>query len=727
MTRSVLPALASACPARDQRPDSPDAYRSVWVVSRGAGYTVGKAADSYCSRLFPGGAGLALAMLLIMLLGCGDHQPPEAGADPAGHSAPSSATVAANRAVQENLPKDDRSAFEDATRGLIATPQSLRIESADGQLVWDMGAYAFVRPDGKETPAPASVHPALWRQASLNGLHGLFRVTEGIHQVRGFDLANMTLIEGRSGWIIVDPLTTAETARAAFQFAQQHLGHKPVRAVLITHSHIDHFGGIEGIVEDLPDAERDALRIIAPEGFLEEATSENVIAGTAMSRRAMYMYGRRLERGERGHIDSGLGKEPAFGRFGIRAPTEVIGQTPTRLEIDGLEFIFQNAPGSEAPAEFTFYLPALKAFCGAEVVSHTLHNLYTLRGAKVRDAQAWSAYIEEARNLFGEAEVYFGGHHWPVWGRERIQAFLSGQRDLYKYIHDQSVRLLNAGLTPDEIAEELELPPALQASFSNRGYYGTVKHNARAVYQAYLGWFTGNPARLDPLPDVETARRQIALMGGVERVVAEAERLFDEASSAPPAEVGTSYRWIAQLLDQAVMADPGHAQAKALLARAYDQLGYLAESAPWRDFYLTGAYELRHGPPQQGIAPSVMREILLKTPVERLFDSMAVNLDGPAAQEKRLSVKIHFTDRDSNHLLRLENAVLRHGPATAETPADATLHLPHALFVALLVGEAGVKETLFGDQLDIEGSRLDLVSFLALFDKPKGTFNIVVP
>ena len=500
-------------------------------------------------------------------------------------------------------------------------------------------------------------------------------------------------------------------------------------AILFTHSHIDHFGGVAGILSQLADEERDNLRIVAPEGFVEEATSENIIAGPAMSRRAMYMYGKRLQRSERGHIGSGLGKGPAFGTFGITEPTELISETPTSLTIDGLEFVFQNVPGSEAPAEFTFYLPHYKAFCGAELVSRNLHNLYTLRGAKVRDALAWSRYIDEASQRFEQAEIYFGSHHWPVWGRDEVQNFLGKQRDIYKYIHDQSVRLMNAGYTPNEIADAIELPEALRTNFSTRGYYGTVKHNAKAVYQSYMGWFTANPAMLDPLPESDTAVRTLALMGGSEKVIAHAEKLLNEASSAGAEKVNKEYRWLAQLLNTVVFAEPNNLQAKAMLAKVYDQLGYQAESAPWRDFYLSGAYELRHGAPVSGISPSIMKDVLIKTPIEKFFDSMAVNLNGPDAEGESLRIEIQFSDLARRYVLILHNSVLRYQELDKDQNSDAsaTLTLTHPLFVDILVGDAGLKETLFGDDLSIEGSALDLLAFFSLIEKQEGVFNIVLP
>jgi len=450
---------------------------------------------------------------------------------------------------------------------------------------------------------------------------------------------------------------------------------------------------------------------------MEEATSENLIAGTAMSRRAMLMYGKNLARSKRGHVDSGLGISPAFGTFGLLEPTGTINRTPQTLEIDGIEFVFQNAPGSEAPAELTFYLPHLKAFNGAEVTSHNLHNLYTLRGAKVRDALRWSNYIDESMVLFGEAEVYLASHHWPIWGNQRIMTFLEQQRDTYKYIHDQTVRLLNQGLTPGEIAEQIELPATLQSPFHNRGYYGTIRHNARAVYQNYLGWYDGNPANLNPHPPAEAARRYVALAGGPEALMQKARAAFEAAD----------YRWVAELLNHLVFARPNHTEAKALLAATYDQLGYQAESAPWRDVYLTAAYELRHGAPDEGLNIAMMEDVLRRTPVQRFFDSMAVRLNGPDAEGVELNINFVFTDLDVSYLLNISNAVLHHRPSEAGSSADATLRLTHDLFIRMMTGQAGIKDLLLSDELELDGNKLDLVKFFSLFDKPEGRFNIVTP
>ncbi|MDC0661447.1 alkyl/aryl-sulfatase [Marinobacter sp. SS21] len=671
---------------------------------------------------------LLIAVLLpaaLSLAGCDSRPALEVDANALGHTPATTTTANANGQVLEQRPFGNREDFSHARRGLIAQEPSLVIQHQNGDTIWDMGAYDFINAEGVD--APASVNPSLWRQAALNNIHGLFEVTDGLYQLRGYDLANMSIIEGDSGWILVDPLTSRETASRAFLFAQQHLGKKPVHAIVFTHSHIDHFGGVQGVLQHLSEEERQNLRIIAPAGFEEEATSENIIAGPAMTRRAMYMYGKRLGRDERGHVGTGLGKGPAFGSFGFEAATDLIHETGSELTVDGVPMVFQMVSGSEAPAEFTFYLPEQRAFCGAELVSRNLHNLYTLRGAKVRDARAWSAYIDEARIRFAEAEVYFASHHWPLWGQDSIQDFLIKQRDTYKFIHDQSVRLLNQGHTPNEIAEQLELPAALNEDFHNQGYYGTVSHNAKAVYQNYMGWFTANPAKLNPLPESDAARRYVEMMGGASQILQRADADFAAAADMTPADGKQTYRWLAELLNHVVFAEPDNAEAKALLAKVYDQLGYLAESAPWRDFYLTGAFELRHGAPAEGISPAVMKEVLVNTPVSLFFDSMAVRLMADEADGESLTVKITFTDLGESYLLTLNNSVLHHQATANDTPADATLNLTHPLFIDLLVGEAGVKELLFSDDVSFEGSKLDLIRFFGMLDKPDGSFNIVTP
>ena len=486
--------------------------------------------------------------------------------------------------------------------------------------------------------------------------------------------------------------------------------------MIFTHSHVDHFGGVLGVLS-AEEANERRVPIIAPAGFLEEATSENIIAGVTMGRRSMFMYGSRLPRNERGHVGSGLGKEPSYGRFGILPPTITISETPTDRTIDGVRFVFQYAPESEAPAELTFYLPDLETFCGAEVVSHNMHNLYTLRGTKVRDALRWSGYIDEALRMFGGAKVYFGSHHWPIWGNERVRDFLEKQRDMYKFIHDQSLRLALLGYTPREIAERIELPGELRSSFPNRGYYGTLKHNAKAVYQLYFGWFDGNPANLDPLPPVEAGKRYVELAGGTDAVIDNARSAFDRGE----------YRWAAEILNHLVFAEPSNQEAKSLLADTYDQLGYQSESGPWRDVYLTGAFELRHGGPDAGVDLAGAFDMLKHAPIERFLDSMAARLDPDKAAGKSMQVNLVFADTDEAHVLELSNSVLRHYKRDPSPDANVTLSVTKGLFLRMLTGTAGLKETLLGDELSVEGSRLDLVSFFRLFDPTPGTFNIVEP
>lgn len=656
-----------------------------------------------------------LVFIMILFSGGGgcsnDKIDPGPDADAQGHTAPTQTTIQANIKVAENLPLGLDQDFENAEYGRVGQDSDLRVKSHEGEVIWDQPSYEFIQ--GK---APASVNPSLWRQEQLNNIHGLFKVTQGIYQVRGHDLANMTLIQGKTGWIVVDPLTSEETASRAMALARRHLGDIPVRAIIYTHSHVDHFGGVLGVISEA-EVKSNKVRIIAPKGFMAEATSENIIAGIAMVRRSMFMYGKNLARSQRGHVGTGLGKGPAYGTFGLLEPNEIINTTGQEKMIDGIRFVFQYAPQSEAPAELTFYLPDRKAFCGAEIVSQTMHNLYTLRGTKVRDALKWSAAIDEAMERFKGAQIFFGCHHWPIRGNAAIGEFLKKQRDLYKYIHDQTVRLLNQGLTPTEIAQAIELPESLGSPFANRGYYGSLRHNSRAVYQAYLGWYDGNPANLNPLPPMESGKRYVEMMGGADAVLSQAGQYFDRGD----------YQWVAQVLNHLVFSDPENKKAKSLLARTYDQLGYQAESAPWRDVYLTGAYELRHGAPEKGIDMSILKNVFMKTPVSYFFDSMAVRLNGPKAEGKRITVNIYFTDLKERYELILENSVLHHKKVGPGSTADVFITTTHDLFIRMLVGQTGLKETLFSDDLSVEGDKFDLLQFLLLFEKPSGTFNIVTP
>lgn len=643
------------------------------------------------------------------LVACEKAPPPVAGADANGFSPPTIHTQKAQQQALDSLPPDDREDFIDADRGLIAREASLIITSSDNTPIFEQDRYRFLQGN-----APASVHPSLWRQSQLNNYHGLYKVADGIYQVRGYDLATMSIIEGHNGWIVVDPLTTEETARRAMALARQHLGDKPVSAIIFTHSHIDHFGGARAIASPQQVRER-SIRIIAPQGFMEEATSENALAGPAMSRRAIYMYGRDLPRSERGKVDNGLGKEPAIGTMGILAPTELIDTTPQPLNIDGVDFVFQYTPGSEAPAELTFYLPGQKAFCGAEVLSHTLHNLYTLRGAKVRDARRWSGYINDARDRFADSEVMFFSHHWPVWGKTRINALMQEQADTFQFIHDQTLRLANQGYGPNDIAEQLTLPAALQTHYWNRGYYGTLKHNVKAVYQMYFGWYDANPAHLDPLPRKAQAEHYVQFMGGAKQLLANAEISFNAGD----------YRWVAEVLNHLVSADANNAEAKRLLALTYDQLGYQSESTAWRNVYLAAAWELRNGPPAQGINLVNMTGLLEQTAPEQFLQMFQVAINAEKAEGKVLRLNFTFVDQHENYVIDVVNSVMHFRRAVAATDANATLSLTRPMMVKLITGQLGIADALTSPDLTVTGSTLDLISFFALLDKADPVFPIV--
>lgn len=620
------------------------------------------------------------------------------------------ATLRANERFSQSLKLDNPKDFDDAKRGLIAKPSG-KITNAQGVVLIDFDAFMFV--EGK---APQTVNPSLWRHALLNAQIGLFRVAEGIYQLRGFDIANMTLIEGRTGWIVVDALTCRESAEAAIRFARRHLGNKQVSAVIFTHSHIDHFGGALGVTSP-EEVSRRKIPVIAPDGFMEEAVSENILVGTAMARRAAYQFGMALDRSAKGMVDTGLGKAVASGSCGILVPNIVIKQPRETMVIDGVRFVFYNMPGAEAPAELTFLLPDKKAYCGAEILTHTMHNLLPVRGAKVRDALRWADYLQQALEHAVDAEVCFNVHHHPIWGRTNIAEFITMHRDVYKYTHDQTVRLINAGYTAREIADRIKLPTSLDAYMSSRGYYGDLRHNVKAVYQFYMGFYDGNPANLDPLPPRDSARRYLDLAGGAGRVIAAAQDAFDKGD----------YRWSAELLNYVVFAEPDNGNAVELLARTYEQMGYMAEAATWRNSYLTAAFELREGPPKKGFDKSYVIDMLMQTPIEYFLDAMAAGLDGPSAEGKDLTINLVISDTGESHVLWIENAVLHHKKAAPAANANATIRLTKNLFIKMVAGTAGVKDTLMNSELKIDGSRIDLVRFFTLIDRAPGTFAIVTP
>jgi alkyl sulfatase BDS1-like metallo-beta-lactamase superfamily hydrolase len=605
------------------------------------------------------------------------------------------------------LPFDDTRDFDDADRGFIAALEPCIVKAADGRVVWDNDVYAFLTGD-----APTSVHPSLWRQSTLAAKQGLYEVVEGIYQVRGLDLSNISFIEGDSGVIVIDPLISTEVAAAALALYRAHRGNRAVSAVIYTHSHADHFGGVLGVTNQA-DVDAGKVVVLAPEGFTEHAVQENVYAGTAMTRRAGYMYGTLLARGPQGQVGCGLGQNTSTGEIALIVPTLDIRETGETHAIDGVEIEFQMAPGTEAPAEMHFYFPKFRALCMAENATHNLHNLLTLRGALVRDPHGWSGYLTEAIDTFsGRADVVFASHHWPTWGEDRIVEFLSLQRDLYAYLHDQTLRLLNQGFTGVEIAEDFRMPPALEQAWHAHGYYGSVNHNVKAVYQRYMGWFDGNPARLWPHPPEAIGPRYVEAMGGIDRVVELAQRAFDDGD----------FRWAATLLDHAIFTDENNATAKALYADTLEQLAYGAENATWRNFFLSGATELRDGNFGVGTTTTSMSVLSQLTP-EQLFDSFAISINGPSAWDLDLAIDVTFSDVATNYRLTLRNGVLvyRKVPADASTAA-ATVTLANK--VRLLTFAAGDTTS---PGLDVSGDANALPALLGVLDRPDPNFDIVTP
>jgi alkyl sulfatase BDS1-like metallo-beta-lactamase superfamily hydrolase len=622
-------------------------------------------------------------------------------------------TAEANARVRETLPFEDRRSFENAERGFIATIDPLTLEREGGRRpAYDLSALGFLKGE-----CPDTVNPSLWRQAQLNALHtGLYEVTDGLYQVRSFDIANMTLIRGETGWIVIDPLTSSESSAAALALANEHLGKRPVVAVLHTHSHADHFAGVLGVIS-AEEAASGKVQVVAPEHFVDESLSENVLAGNAMGRRATYMYGNLLEPSPTGFVSTGLGAALSMGTTGFVVPNDIVSSTGERRTIDGIEFEFQMTPGTEAPAEFVFYLPQFKALCMSEITSHHLHNVYTLRGAQVRDALAWSEQINESIERYGnQLEIQFACHHWPIWGRDEAITYLEAQRDLYKYIHDQVLRLANQGFNPEEIADQIELPDSLGRNFSNRGYYGTVHHNARAVYVKYLGFFDGNPANIQRLPPTEAGRRYVAFMGGADAVVEKARQSFDDGD----------YRWVAEVLNHVVMSEPEHGGARALLADTFEQLGYQAESAVWRNFYLCGALELR-SPVESETSYATSAGMALGIPLDNIFKAMAVRLDGAQAAGSSLNINLDFTDLSETWLLSIENAVLRASPGKRKADADASLTLSSLDFKRLMTGLTDGLSLIAEEKMVIDGDADALINLTSLFVQFPRRYPIVTP
>jgi len=624
-----------------------------------------------------------------------------------------STTKQANASLLHDLPFSDRKGYDDAMRGFIATIPDATIDAADGHVVWTIKGYEVLKQDN----APDTANPSLWRQSQLNLNHGLFKVTDRVYQIRGFDISNMNIIEGDTGLIIIDPLVSTECARAALELYYQHRPRRAVVAVIYTHSHLDHFGGVKGIVSE-EDVKAGKTQIIAPDDFLEHAVSENVYAGPAMTRRSQYMYGILLPRGERGQLDAGLGKGVSIGTVTLIAPTDSISKTGDRRVIDGVEMVFLMAPNTEAPAEMLIYFPQFKVLDAAEDATHTLHNLYTLRGAVVRDAKAWWKALNEAIELWGDkTDIMVAHHHWPTWGQQNVIALLKKERDLYKYIHDQTLRLANQGYTMLEISEMVKPPASLSKEWYNRGYYGSVNHDVKAVYQKYLGWYDSNPANLHQLPPVEASKRYVEYMGGPEAVLAKARQSFEKGE----------YRWVAQVMNHVVFAYPDNTEARNLEADALEQLGYRTENATWRNEFLMGAYELRNGVSAVIETMSTSPDALKALTLDQFFDFMGIQLNGPKAEGKAIALNWDFTDVDEQYAVELENSVLVYTPNKQLVNADVTITLTRATLDAISLQKTTFAEAVMSGTIKIDGSKGKLLELVSLFDSFDQKFNIVTP
>ena len=623
------------------------------------------------------------------------------------------ATRTANRAALAQVPLADQQSFEDARRGFVEALGDKMITSADGRLVWTLKGYEFLESE----KAPDTVHPGLWRHARVNTANGLYRVTERIYQLRGFDVSNMTIIEGDSGLIVIDPLISTEVAKAAMELYLKHRPKRPVVAVVYSHSHIDHFGGVRGVV-NAEEVAAGKVTIWAPAGFMAAAVSENVIAGNAMLRRALFQFGAMLPRGERGQIDTGLGKSVSRGTVTMIPPTNLIEKPIETHRIDGVEVIFELTPDAEAPAELIMYYPQFRVLNMTEITTQNFHNLLPMRGALVRDSLAWSKYIGGALQRYGvSSDVLVAQHNWPVWSSDRVRGFLRKQRDTYKFVHDQTVRLMNYGYVGAEIAEMVKLPQSLYQEWSTHSFYGSLKHNIKAIYQRYLGHYDGNPANLDALPLVEAAKKSVEYMGGAESVLKKAREDYAHGE----------YRWVAQVASQLVFADSANRDARGLGADALEQLGYQAESATARNAYLHGALELRNGVPNLPGGSRVAPDVIRSLPLEMYFDFMAVRLNGDKAAGKTITLNWRFTDTKQDYLLNLENSALTCVPDTLAADADATLTLTRATLDEISLEKTTFPAALQSGQIAVAGNRERLVELLEMLDTFPIRFPVVEP
>ena len=613
-------------------------------------------------------------------------------------------TAEINRSFYELLDFENTQEFEFATRGLLAAPEQLEIHNADGRIIWSQKAFEFLR----DREAPDTANPSLWRNTQLNHNYGLFKVTDGIYQVRGYDITNLTLIEGETGWIIFDPMTNIETAHAALKLANETLGERPVTGIVYSHTHADHFGGVRGIINEAEIAERN-VPIVAPDGFEKYAISENVYAGSAMQRRSVYQFGRTLSPGECCRLGVGLGVGTPEGTGSYIPPNFIITETGQTVVVDGVTMEFQLTPGTEAPAEMNTWFPEMKALWLAENCNATMHNLYTLRGAQIRDGNAWAMYIMEAISLYGEAEVAFMSHNWPRWGNEVIIDYLINSAAMYKFINDQTLMFINQGFTSNEIAHMIKLPADLEQVWYTRPYYGTLQHNSKAVYQKYMGWYDANPVNLHPLTPSDHAKKMVEYLGDTGRVMEMALRDFENGE----------YQWVAEITKILIYADPTNTQARYLCADALEQLGYQAESGKWRSVYLTGAKELR-----EGVTPLVSTRsgdmLRSMTPI-MIFDYLGIRIDSVKAQDVNLRINVNVLG-DASYLLTMRSGVLLYQINASADDADVTITLPRPA-VALLA----TPDILTNENVNIAGDReafASLYGFMVQFDPD---FNIIEP
>lgn len=623
-------------------------------------------------------------------------------------------TKSANDALYGQLPFTDKTDFMNAHKGFIAPLPSELIKGKQGNVVWDPQQYAFIKEGEK---APDTVNPSLWRQSQLINIGGLFQVTDGVYQIRNLDLSNMTIMEGKEGITVIDPLVSAETAKVGMDLYYKNRGKRPVVAVIYTHSHVDHYGGVRGVIDEA-DVKSGKVKVYAPAGFMKEAVSENIMAGNAMSRRASYMYGNLLKPDAKGQVGAGLGTTTSAGTVTLIEPTNYITHTGQKEVIDGLTYDFMMAPGSEAPSEMLWYVEEKGMIEAAEDVTHTLHNTYSLRGAKIRDPLAWSKYINDVIGRWGgKANIIIAQHHWPTWGNENVVKLMKSQRDMYRYINDQTLRMANQGLTRDEIAANFKLPSGLEKSWASRGYYGSVSHDVKATYVFYLGWFNGNPATLNELPPVDAAKKYVDYMGGADAIMQKAKTDYAQGN----------YRWVAQVTNNIVFADPSNKEARNLEADALEQMGYQAESGPWRNFYLTGAQELRNGVVKGATPNTASPDTVKAMSPEMFFDYLAVHINGDKAANAQAVFNIDLGADGGKYKLELENGVLNHSADAQASNADASITLNRATLNKIILKEESLKQAEEKGDVQISGNHAKLDEFLGYLDSFDFWFNMVTP